>query len=378
MKILFICGDLEPGAGGVGDHCYILAHACRERGHQTALAALADRHLSRTEDRRVPGQIPVLRTPNPLPASERLRVFKDFLASFQPDWISLHWVPHAYHPKGIPLAFLKGLLRQIGDLPLQVYFHELWARPNPTRPQTLLYTALQKHLITRLLRTPNLRHSHTSNAVWAERLRKRGTQPELLPLFGNFPLHTQPDPQWWENHGYPADPLALRVGLFGTLYPDHDPEPVLAQIHASARKEGRRLQLYHAGNATSPALQNLRAVLRNIDPATAFESFGRVDAQETGSFLLGLDAFVTTVGADLLPKSSNAITALEHGLPVILCDPAPPPRSDYPFPEDRQNQVLSLSDGPHALEPSRLQSVRNTPAPFLDPYLDSFLQALAP
>lgn len=378
MKILFICGDLEPGAGGVGDHCRILAHACRERGHQSALAALADRHLGRTEDRRVPGQIPVLRTPERLPASARLTAFEDFLDGFRPDWISLHWVPHAYHPKGIPHAFLDGLLRRIEALPLQVYFHELWAHPNLARPQTLLYTAIQKQLLTRLLRAPNLRHTHTSNAVWARRLQRLGNHPDLLALFGNFPVRQQPDPPWWEKKGYPADPLALRIGFFGTLYPDHLPETALARIHATARQAGRHMQLYHAGNASRNTLQELKAVLRKVDPAAAFESFGRVDEPETGSFLLGLDAFLTTVGADLLPKSSNAITALEHGLPVILCDPAPPPRNDYPFPEDRRKQVLSLSDGPQALEPSQLQSVRTPPASLLDPYLDSFLQALAP
>ena len=42
MRIVFICGSLEPGRDGVGDYVRHLAVAVAQQGHETAAVALRD------------------------------------------------------------------------------------------------------------------------------------------------------------------------------------------------------------------------------------------------------------------------------------------------------------------------------------------------
>ena len=45
MKLVFICGSLEPGKDGVGDYVYILARELIDLGHTCLLIALNDQFL---------------------------------------------------------------------------------------------------------------------------------------------------------------------------------------------------------------------------------------------------------------------------------------------------------------------------------------------
>ena len=44
MKIVFLCGSLEPGRDGVGDYTRMLAAEIIRKGHNAAIVALADKY----------------------------------------------------------------------------------------------------------------------------------------------------------------------------------------------------------------------------------------------------------------------------------------------------------------------------------------------
>jgi hypothetical protein len=46
MKILFICGSLEPGRDGVGDYCRRLAGEFLRTGIDTQILSLCDQHAT--------------------------------------------------------------------------------------------------------------------------------------------------------------------------------------------------------------------------------------------------------------------------------------------------------------------------------------------
>jgi hypothetical protein len=45
MKIIFLCGSLEPGCDGVGDYTRRLAGELIKQGHHIAAVALNDQYL---------------------------------------------------------------------------------------------------------------------------------------------------------------------------------------------------------------------------------------------------------------------------------------------------------------------------------------------
>ena len=102
MRIAFICGSIEPGRDGVGDYTRRLAAECIRQGHECRMVSLRDRGKYGSEMQECEGvQIACLRCPASMAGEERIRQAREFLDAFQPDCISLQFVPYAFHPKGI-------------------------------------------------------------------------------------------------------------------------------------------------------------------------------------------------------------------------------------------------------------------------------------
>src|SRR5690554_2861963 len=105
MKLLFICGSLEPGRDGVGDYTMRLAVALIKKGNSVYVVALNDPHVNNIvygvqyKDG-VEGS--VLRIP--LKFGDRVRYLKVFqlISDFRPDLISLQFVLYSFHRKGLP------------------------------------------------------------------------------------------------------------------------------------------------------------------------------------------------------------------------------------------------------------------------------------
>ena len=116
MTIIFLCGSLEPGSDGVGDYIRKLSAALLKMGHMVAAIALNDRQIRLLEEGHQAEdnlQIPVLRIPSLLPHAEKFRLASGFIEKWKPDWLSLQFVPYAFHEKGIPFGWARKL-KQLG------------------------------------------------------------------------------------------------------------------------------------------------------------------------------------------------------------------------------------------------------------------------
>ena len=108
MKILFVCSSLEPQQDGVGDYTRKLAQALICKGNKVKIIALNDRRidggawLGKQTDNNI--EIEVLRLPELLAWHVRLYMAKKFTGDFNPDWISLQFVPFGYQIKGLPFG----------------------------------------------------------------------------------------------------------------------------------------------------------------------------------------------------------------------------------------------------------------------------------
>ena len=110
MKIVFLCGSLEPGRDGVGDYTRRLAGELLRQGQQVAVIALHDLLVNEREDPMGTQQegkllIPTLRLSSRLSWATRIRQASTFIKTIDPDWISLQFVPFSFHKKGYFLAY---------------------------------------------------------------------------------------------------------------------------------------------------------------------------------------------------------------------------------------------------------------------------------
>ena len=133
MKIVFICGSIEPGKDGVGDYTRRLAGEIIRKGNHESIIAMNDRHVSviqQTSQIDNDIEINILRIPAIFNNSSKTKVSKEFIHRHNPEWLSLQYVPFSFHPKGLHFG-LAGMLSKIGKgRKWHIMFHEIWVGIN--------------------------------------------------------------------------------------------------------------------------------------------------------------------------------------------------------------------------------------------------------
>jgi len=197
MRIVFICGSLDPGKNGVGDYARNLAAECTRQGHSCMLVSINDcKNDTYTSDSLVIRRNKALLTG---PENQRIQVVKT-ISDWRPDWISLQFVCFAFHPKGF-LYRLQRFTRLLPDnISRHLMLHELWVLNTPQQKLKLrLLGCIQRPQILRLIRNWKPRVTHTSNAYYQALLRKQRVNVEILPLFGNLKIEA-PSPDHTQRH----------------------------------------------------------------------------------------------------------------------------------------------------------------------------------
>src|SRR4030081_3934353 len=104
MKIVFICGGLEPGRDGIGDYTHQLATELIKKGHTVSAIALNDKYVKilKKEERLTNHDFIALRLPSNWKSAQRYKYAKDWIDSFDPEWLSLQFGPYSFNKKGLP------------------------------------------------------------------------------------------------------------------------------------------------------------------------------------------------------------------------------------------------------------------------------------
>ncbi len=190
MNIVFICGSLEPGKDGVGDYTRRLSGELIRNGHYCAIVALMDKGTNqRIEELQVNEltTISVLR----LPYSNGFKLncidAKFWVNTFNPDWISLQYVPFSFHYKGLPFGLGNSIQSLTDDRKVHIMFHELWldrSTGNPLKRKILsLLQQYQTYRLTIILQ-PVCVHTHLP--LYQKKLSQINIFAKPLPLFSNF------------------------------------------------------------------------------------------------------------------------------------------------------------------------------------------------
>lgn len=342
MKILFICGSLEPGRDGVGDYTRRLAGEVIRQGHQAAIIALNDEYAREaafanhrvytnredfargfttegledihfhTSDRT---KIPILRLRRDVSWSTRMQLAKRFVDLHVPDWLSLQFVPYAFHQKGLPFSLGRHLEKLSRGRNLQMMFHELWlGMENNASLKNLIYGFLQSGIIRRLVKLLNPSVVLTQSTVYETQLKKYRINASLLPLFGNIAMIAS------ENTGrtlrQKLERGTLELVIFGGIHYGAPAENLAKDFANFKVITGCKVRLTILGRSGNEQ--------RNW--SFAFESAGidvniagEQDSQQISRILSNTCIGISTTPLPLIEKSSVVATMLEHGLPVICC-----------------------------------------------------------
>lgn len=380
LKILFICGSLEPGRDGVGDYVRRLASACQTRGHVCALLALHDPHIAlRSEE--VWAGLPILRLRANAFWPDRLATAQTFLERHAPDVVSWQLVPYAFHPRGfLPAALLVSAPGLRGPRS-HVMAHELWLgleKGAGWYPRAVGW--LQRRGVRCLLAQLNPDVIHTSNAAYAHALAGDGWHAQLLPLFGNVPIappltDARSALAAWLPATTKVSPLV--VVTFGTLHAQWQPLACVQWLRATAHRHGRAPVLLAVGRTGGHADAILQVFRR---AGVLVVATGELAPTALSHVLSAADCGIAPHPWALIGKSGAAAAMLEHGLPVLV------PRDDWKLrdhgpssaPPDALDPLLVRLAGLDAARTDAWLAARRTPHSGLARTTDDFLAALIP
>ena len=302
MRILFIVGSLEPGKDGVGDYTRTLGDECTRLGHETFVMSLNDSWT----DKPLRGNRS-LRLPSKMPWTSRIKTGRTFVTENHPDLVSLQYVPYSFHPVGLSFALPRIVQAIIGRAPAHLMLHELWIGSQIGAPfKVKVFGFCQRKIIKSLITGMACRVIHTSNTVYARLLSRHGIDAKILPLFGSVPVLPNAVMA-------PRDGHALRLGLFGSIHPEWEPQDLFARLQAF----GKPVQVYHIGRI-GPGESLWNEVVQRYEAEIQFQRFGEQSFENISQFFLSVDFGVATTPLSLIGKSSTVAAMLDHGLPVIV------------------------------------------------------------
>lgn len=384
LRLAFLVGCLEPGSDGVGDYTYTLAKHLCQTGHTCLIIALKDTFIVQPSVHPQPlvyHQPSAYKSAHAYPSLSYIRFrnimehqpdFEAAVQGFQPDLISLQFVPYAFDTKGLPF-FLGPLLKPLAKTyPIHIMMHELWIGFEPSAPfkhKCLGY--IQKWCIQSMLTKLKPLCLHTHARFYQKLLAQIHPTVSLLPLFSSLqknsndlsplslplhnlsshdlPSHTFPfhNPQvhspshrtllsqdlpspslphqnveaLLEHKGHPlplkhTDPLWV-FSLFGTLHPEWPPEPLIPMLIELSKKQHTAILILHFGHiGRGEALW--QAMVERYQPACIFVKLGPLAPADISTILENTHFAIATSPLHLLEKSSSALTFLEWGCPLIV------------------------------------------------------------
>jgi hypothetical protein len=315
-KILIICGSTEPGKDGVGDYTRILSNELYRLGMTVRLIALYDKYVSNvTVEPKLNGgnDFVAVRIPVKLSVNKKIDVFRQELREFQPDFISIQFVPFSFNEKGV-VAELVYLFSRIKRRPYKwsITFHELWINEQDnTKIKIFLWAKAQRFFIkvfVRLLDNPVL---ITTNELYASRFGSKHVN--VLPLFGNIKIFSRPD----NKLQYKEDSV-LRVLLFGSLTTNFEEfKQQLPLVKSIKDKFFSSVTFLFVGRQVS-SVEIYEKIIHSVLPDAVIEIKGQLPEEKLSITIQSVDIAISRAGADLANKSGSTIAILEHGIPVIL------------------------------------------------------------
>jgi len=341
MRIAFLCSSLASGRDGVGDYTRRLALQLEKNGHDCLGVALNDRYIDSDASARADNledfaNDRILRFTHHQDWRQRIELLEKAVSEFNPDFISLQFVPWGLHAKGLPYKLGRKLRAALKSLPVHVMCHELWLDtifPLPLRQQLL--GVAQKIVLKQFFRElrPQLVNTHLE--YYRNLLARIGVKSELLPLHGNIPVSgSRAEARGWLEDQTAVTREAFVAGFFGNLWQTFDIR-MLKQLVDEFDALGRSICIMGAGSLAASGEKNWQSIETALGGRCRVHRLGALAPEKVSLYLASLDLGLTTYPKLLAGKSGAVAAMLEHGIPVKTLGRLRhrPVNCDFIFPE---------------------------------------------
>lgn len=308
MKILFICGSLEPGKDGVGDYTRRLSEELTRKGNEVRILALKDRYIKepiKGEQVSKDVNLSVFRLPFEYKNSEEVQAWVD---SFKPTHISLQYVSYSFHDRGLHKGLARELLKLGGACRWHIMFHELWLMKQDHSNLNEKFTGwLQKRMIKKLVTIikPSLVTTHS--LLYKQELIKLGLPVKSLPLFSNIPYFK-------ENIDNDIVTSNIKFVVFGTIHPN--------SLFEKFAREAKEYQSRHSVLIELTILgryHKRQMVWKKIwkENGLKLRFLGEKSLRDISRELSRASIGLSTTSIPKIEKSGSVVAMREHGLQVI-------------------------------------------------------------
>lgn len=313
MKIIFICGSLEPGKDGVGDYTRRLCSVLLKQGVSVGMLAYNDKYISnKLEDCQWSEgyDIPCIRLPHTWRSKARCKEAKNWVDLYDPEWLSLQFVIYSFNNKGLPFS-LSNQLKKIGsNKKWHIMFHELWLGMNKLESiKNKAIGYIQKGIIKSLLKKLEVDVTTTQSQLYLNELKKIILTTGYLPLHGNIPLAKVSNSSKIKNN-------VITFVIFGSVRKE-TPIAEFSKEFASYFNSIKSVQgsLILAGRSGEEQLRWAREFEKHkID----VKLLGEMNVEEISKIFQNSDYGIATTPIQLIEKSGAVAAMREHNLPIIV------------------------------------------------------------
>lgn len=312
MRILFLCGSLEPGRDGVGDYTRRLAVELAQIGYEVEIIAFMDKFISSfTMGFEEKGSVRVRTGRFPFNDGYKLncRNAKKLIDSFKPDWISLQYVPFSFNNKGIHYNLGNHLAKIGRGSKWHIMFHELWVgRGTGTTIKKKILSITQQWLVEQLLNIlkPSIIHTHLP--YYQYKLKKLGFSALPLTLFSNIKFFTR-TVQINEDQ-------IFRFAFFSQVGVSEQIFSFINRLVEEASVRGFSCELVFIGGIPKEVEPLLKIYGDKCPLLNKIRYTGFLDEISVSEIISRVDLGVTPVPRHALGKSGSVAAFLLHGVPV--------------------------------------------------------------
>lgn len=349
MNILFICGSAEPGKDGVGDYTRRFCGALMRLGHNVQIVSLCDyQAISFTNENQIVEGTSIIVNRIPVSASYDQRIIwsQDLLNDFEPDWISLQFVPYSFNPKGLPFWLPSFLKKLKGNHQWHIMFHELWLGID--KESSLKHKCigkLQQLLIKKIIHTTQPYIINTQNKLYQFFLKSHNIKAEVLPICGNIPLTAVKK----EAIEY------FQFVLFGTIHNGAPFEDFINDIKSISNQYEKPIKFIFIGINGSELISYTKVLLKY---KICYEVMGMQSESVISQVLLDSDFGISTTPYLQTEKSGVYAAYREHQLnAVCIARKWTPTKGQYDIPQIMKYEKNNLIIKPINLKMFHLNSL---------------------
>jgi len=328
MKILFLCGSLESSKDGVGDYTKKLAITLQNMGHQLSIIALMDKFIDGIQLDSIyifnNQSISTLRLPFIDGIEQNCINAKSHINEFDPDWISLQYVPFSFNNRGLPFNLAYHINQITNGRKFQIMFHEMWMGISVISPlKHKIIGFFQRKIVQRLVIRCQPQNITTTNKLYQSVLSKGHINTKILPLFSNIEISLFDLSYYRKILASFSININERsdwnfIGIFGSLHDQINLEKELSLQIIESNQTGKKLLFISIGRIGKKGEIEFERLKNVFKDKIKFFLIGQVEERDASLLLQMLDLVISCTPAHHIGKSGVYAFFKSHAIPVLL------------------------------------------------------------